>query len=267
MTQSPSLASPSAPAEEPAEKAPPGPRGRLGVANAYWLATDPLRFLEVMAERHGDFVRVDLLGKPWFILSHPRDIESALVEHARVMGRDGYIPILQRTLGMGLLTSDGELWKRQRKLMAQAFTPKRIEAYAETMVEVADRGLAWEDGAVVDIHAEMSRLTMEVVAKVLFGTGIAPEDVKLVGESMETIAAFYANSPEAVLKLPAWVPTPRNLALERAVARIDGLIYRIIAQRRREPPRDDLLGILLGACDEEGARMDDRQLRDEAVTL
>jgi cytochrome P450 len=183
------------------------------------------------------------------------------------MGRDEYVEILQRTLGMGLLTSDGELWKRQRKLMAQAFTPKRIRTYAETMVKVTDAGLTWRDGDEVNLHQEMSRLTMEVVAEVLFGANIGQGEVQRVRESMEVINEYYANSWEAVLKLPNWVPTPRNVRVNRAIEELDGLIYQIIAQRRAGEKRDDLLGTLIDALDEGGAGMTDQQLRDESITL
>jgi cytochrome P450 len=84
---------------------------------------------------------------------------------------------------------------------------------------------------------------------------------------MEVVNGYMANSPEAILKLPAWVPTPRHHALYRAVKQIDELLYRIIAKRRSGEPRDDLLGTLLAAQDDEGARMSDEQLRDEAITL
>jgi cytochrome P450 len=245
----------------------PGPPGTFGLRNSYRLSSNPLRFLREMADEHGDVVQMSLVGTPWFMLNHPADIEQALVKLSKSMGRDAYVEVLERTLGLGLLTADGELWKRQRKLMAQAFTPKRIESYAETMVEVADAGLPWRDGDTINIHDEMSRLAMEVVAKVLFGTGIEADDVELVHDSMETVAAFYANTPEAIAKIPAWVPTPRNVALKNAVARIDGLIYRIIAERRRGEAREDLLGTLLAACDDDGDKMSDQQLRDEAVTL
>jgi cytochrome P450 len=113
----------------------------------------------------------------------------------------------------------------------------------------------------------MSRITMEVVADVLFGAGVGAADGETVRSSMEVINEFFANSPEAIFKVPPWVPTPRNRRMRGAVARIDELIFRIIAARRAGAARDDLLGTLLAAQDEDGARMDDRQLRDEAVTL
>jgi cytochrome P450 len=166
-----------------------------------------------------------------------------------------------------LLTSEGDLWKRQRKLMAQAFTPKRIRSYAETMVAVTDQGLPWQRGDVVNIHDEMSRITMAVVAKVLFGTGLSHADVERVHGAMEVINEYYANSPEAIFRIPPRIPTPRNVRLRRAVKQIDEVIYRLIEQKRSEGLGDDLLSTLLMACDEGGQGMTDQQLRDEAVTL
>lgn len=246
----------------------PGPPGSFGVRNLARFARDQLGLLREMADRHGDVVLIRLLGRPFFLINHPDDVEAVLVKHARIMLRDEYVVILERALGKGLLTSDGELWKRQRKLMAQAFVPKRIHSYGAAMVRVTETSLRpWRDGDVVNLHAEMSRITMDVVADVLFGASVSRDEQRTVSESMEIINEFFANSPEAIVKLPAWVPTPRNRRVTRAVAAIDELIYRIIARRRAGEQRDDLLGTLLAAQDDEGTRMSDEQLRDEAITL
>jgi cytochrome P450 len=245
----------------------PFPRHGLGLSHVARFATDQLGFLRELADR-GDVVSFEMLGKPFFLVSHPDDVESLLVKHARVMGRDDYIDILKRTLGFGLLTSDGELWKRQRKLMSQAFVPRRIHEYGAAMARVTDAGVrSLADGQEINIHQEMSRLTMEVVSDVLFGASVSAHDVSEVRDAMETINEFYANSPEAMLELASWVPTPRNLRMNRAVEQIDRLIYRIIAKRRGGEQRDDLLGVLLAAQDDDGGRMSDQQLRDEAITL
>ena len=246
---------------------PPGPPGYFGLRNVARFATDSLTLLRESADRYGDVVRLLVLGKPWYLISHPDDIDAMLIKNARAMGRDEYVDVLQRTLGLGLLTSDGELWKRQRKLMAQAFTPKRIRSYGDAMSRVTDDTLRWRDGEELNLHDEMSRLTMAVAATVLFGAEVAPRDVELVHRSMEVVNGWYANTPEAILKVPEWVPTQRNRALTQAVKDIDGLIYRIISERRRGEERDDLLGTLLAAQDEGGVGMSDKQLRDEAVTL
>lgn len=209
-----------------------------------------------------------MLGEDWLIVSHPDDIEALIVKHARLMGRDAYTIVLQRVLGLGLLTSDGELWKRQRKLMSQAFTPRRIHGYAGAMVRVTDAEIAgWRDGERIDLHEEMSRVTMAIAAEVLFGASVSPRDVDVVRHALEDITEFLAQSPEAVLGVPSWLPTPRNRRVNRAIAAIDALVYEIIRGRRAGEQRDDLLGTLLAAQDDEGVRMSDGQLRDEVITL
>src|ERR1700722_10442488 len=103
-----------------------GPNGTFGVRNLVRFVRGQLPWLQGLATQHGDIVRLKMAGRWWFIFSHPDDIERVLVKDARVMQRDSGIKIVQRILGLGLLTSEGDLWKRQRKLMSQAFTPKRI---------------------------------------------------------------------------------------------------------------------------------------------
>ena len=246
-----------------------GPSGAYGFRNLARFSRDQLRFLRELADEYGDAVEMRVFGAPWFVLNHPAEIEEVFVKQNKAMGRDGYIVILRRALGMGLLTNEGESWKRQRKLMAGAFTPKRIASYADTMVEVTARELRdWRGGETLSLHDEMSRITMEIVAAVLFGTSVGPEGVDVVRRSMEVLNEYFANSPEAVLKLPEWVPTPLNRRVSRAVADLDALLFEIIAERRASGEvRNDLLGTLLAAQDDDGSGMTDQQLRDEAITL
>lgn len=247
---------------------PPGPRGMYGLRNVARFTTDSLGFLTELKLEHGDVVGMKLLGKPWFLLSHPDDIETCFIKHAKSMGRDKYVEVLERALGKGLLTNEGESWRRQRKLMAKAFTPKRIRTYGAAMAAVGDRSLrGWREGDTIDVHAEMSRVALEVVAEVLFGASVTEAEVNTVQNALDVLNEYFANSPEAVLMLPEWVPTPRHNRVARAVEAIDGVIYRIISQRRRGEDRDDLLGTLLAAQDDGGQGMTDEQLRDEAVTL
>ncbi len=245
-----------------------GPGGLIGVRNLLRFTTLQLRWLRQMADEHGDVVPVKMLGQQWFIVSHPDDIERMLVKDARVMKRDSGIEIVRRVLGNGLLTSEGDLWKRQRKLMAQAFTPKRIHEYGAAMVRVADVALSrWKNGTTINLHREMARVTMEVVADVLFGAGMSAEDVEIVAGAIEIANEFFSGSPEALLRYPKWVPTPRNIRTNRAVKRLDRVVLGIIARHRAGAAREDLLGTLLAARDDDGLGMEDVQLRDEVMTL
>jgi cytochrome P450 len=245
-----------------------GPSGRYGARNLVRFVRGQLPWLQGLAARHGDIVRLKMMGSWWFIVSHPDDIERILVKDARIMKRDAGIAIVRRVLGNGLLTSEGDLWKRQRKLMSQAFTPKRIAEYATAMVRVGDATLgSWRAGATINLHQEMSQLTMKVVADVLFGASMDTADVDAVSHAMEDVNEFFSGSPEAMLQIPKWVPTPRNIGMNRAVASLDRVVYGIIAKRREGQPRSDLLGTLLAARDDDGAGMSDGQLRDEVMTL
>ena len=250
----------------------PGPPGALGVRTLVRFAADPLGLLRQVTEQYGDVISMKMLGKPTWLVNHPDDIEALLVKHARIMARDDGVVVLERVLGQGLLTSDGELWKRQRKLMAEAFTPKRIHSYGAAMARVGDASLrSWRNGAVINVHREMSRVTMDVVAAVLFGANLSEAEQRMVSVSMDTINEFLANSPEAIAQsvvgVPAWIPTPRNFRVARAVSALDELVFRIISERRGGKPIEDLLGTLLAAKDEEGSSMTDKQLRDETMTL
>jgi cytochrome P450 len=245
-----------------------GPQGIYGLRNTLRFAANPLTWLRGMADRYGDLVSTRVLGRPWFMVSHPDDIERILVKEARIMKREDGVEIIRRVLGQGLLTSEGDLWKRQRKLMAQAFTPKRIQEYAAAMVRVTDESLReWRSGQTANLHQEMARITMKVVADALFGASMAPGEVEAVGGALEVLNEFFSGSVEALMRVPKWVPTPRNARVNRAVATLDRVVYGILARRRAGDKRDDLLGTLLDARDDDGSGMSDDQLRDEVMTL
>jgi cytochrome P450 len=236
---------------------------------------NPLTFIQQTKETHGDFAPLRMLRLPWILLSNPADIEAVLVGHAQDLVRDDFSHILKRALGEGLLTSEGDLWKRQRRLSATAFTPKRIKGYAAAMARVTATGLdrlasaPRDSSSAINLHEEMSRLTMEVVGDVLFGANVGLEEADTVRSTMHVLNDFFAQSPEAILRFPPWVPTPRNLAMTRATNALDRLVFRMIDARRggQTPAADDLLSALLAATDEDGSKMSDKQLRDEILTL
>ena len=252
----------------PPQGRPQGPPGIYGARNTLRFASNPLSWLRGLADEHGDLVRMKLLGRRYLIVSHPDDIERILVKEARIMKREDGVKIIGRVLGQGLLTSEGDLWKRQRKLMAQAFSAKRIHDYGAAMVRVADEALGhWRSGQTANLHQEMTRITMKVVADVLFGASMDARNVEVVGGALEVINEYASGSVEALLRVSKWVPTPRNVRVNRAVAALDRVVYDIIARRRAGEQRDDLLGTLLAARDDDGAGMSDSQLRDEVMTL
>jgi cytochrome P450 len=249
-------------------KFPPGPstglkRWSLGPLNN----GDPLRYFTGLMREYGDLVSLRVLNFRILLLNHPDHIEDVLVNHARKFIKGRVLLANKRVFGRGLLTSEGDFWLRQRRLAQPAFHRARIAGYASTMVEYTERLLhEWQDGEERDIHKEMMRLTLQIVGKTLFDADVE-RDAQDIGKSMELLLELSANFRRTIF-IPHWVPTPTNLRMERAIRQIEKVLYRMIAEKRASG-RDsgDLLSMLLAAQDEDGSRMTDQQLRDEAITL
>src|SRR5277367_4459926 len=249
-------------------KFPPGPstglkRWSLGPLNS----GDPLKYFTGLMREYGDFVSLRVLNFRILLLNHPDDIENVLVNHPRKFIKGRVLQANKRVFGRGLLTSEGDFWLRQRRLAQPAFHRARIAGYASTMVEYAERLLGeWQDGEERDIHKEMMRLTLQIVGKTLFDADVE-RDARDIGKSLELLLELGADFRRTIF-IPQWLPTPTNLRLELAIRRIEKVLYRIIAEKRASG-RDagDLLSMLLAAQDEDGSRMTDKQLRDEAITL
>ena len=246
---------------------PPGPKGRPISGNFPEYVRDQLGYLARCAREYGDVVRLRFFHERVFLLNHPDHIERVLIKDNRNFVKDRAERSGFRFLGEGLLTSEGDFWRRQRRLAQPAFHRERINAYGETMVECADRMLgSWHHGETRDISAEMSRLTLGIVAETLFGS-ISGSERETVGAALAVILDRFTGG--ILFKVPERIPTPANLRFRRAVRRLEGVIYGIIERRRRSgEDTGDLLSMLLSARDQEtGEGMSDKQLRDEVMTI
>jgi cytochrome P450 len=246
---------------------PPGPRGRRISGSFPDYTRDQLGFLARCAGEYGDVVRMRFFNVGIVLLNHPDHIEQVLVGNNRNFIKDRAERSGLRFLGSGLLTSEGDFWRRQRRLAQPAFHRERINAYGETMVGNAERMLqTWRGGETRDIAAEMSRLTLGIVAKTLFGA-ISDAEREAVGAALRVILDRFTGG--VLFKVPEGIPTPGNLRFRRAIRDLEGVIYGIV-ERRRQSGLDtgDLLSMLLAARDEEtGEGMSDAQLRDEVMTI
>lgn len=249
-------------------KFPPGPAFGL---RRWWQGplsgADPLAYFSNIVREYGDFAGIQILNFRILLINHPDQIEDVLVTHPRKFIKGRVLKANKRVFGNGLLTSEGDFWLRQRRLAQPAFHRARIAGYASTMVEYTERLLhEWHDGEERDIHKEMMRLTLQIVGKTLFDADVE-RDAQDVGKSLELLLELGANFRRTIF-VPQWLPTSTNLKLNRAIGQIEKILYRIIAQKRSSG-RDagDLLSMLLAAQDDDGTRMTDQQLRDEAITL
>lgn len=253
---------------------PPGPPRAFPLGQLRALQRDPLGFLLSMAREYGDVVRIPVGPREVTLVCHPEGVRRVLVDNARIYTKQtrGFDTV-RELLGQGLVTSEGELWLRQRRLAQPAFHRQRLAGFAHTMVRAAESlAETWaSEGAgahPVDVAGGMMALTLKVAGQTLFSTDVSSEAQEL--RRALTVALRFANA--RILKpfaLPRSVPTPANLAATRAGALLDRVVRGIIERRRREGGSgDDLLAMLMEAVDEEtGEHMSDTQLRDEVLTL
>jgi cytochrome P450 len=247
----------------------PGPKGHpiLGVMSDF--SRDTFGFIERCRD-YGDVVRMRFLYLTAYFLYHPDDIENVLSTNAKnfIKSRNQRSPLFQRLVGNGLLTSEGEEWKRQRRLAQPAFHRHRINAYAETMVDYAKRMVSnWQAGEVRDIHRDMMRLTLEIVVKTLFNADVSA-DAEKVGLVLSRIVTPFAGQATLKWIMDNRLPTATRQRFNRDARDIDAIVYRIIDERRNSKRDEgDLLSMLLKATDEDGSRLSNQQLRDEVMTI
>jgi len=248
----------------------PGPPRRYPLQNWLALQRNPLRFLEGVA-RHGDVARFRLGPVFVYLVNDPDLIRSVLVTRADAYHKGRALERARRLLGQGLLTSEGALHLRQRRLMQPAFHRERIAGYGETMVRYAGRAAdRWKAGETIDVHKEMVALTLAIVGKTLFDADVEEEADEIGKALTEALELFQRLLMVPYGEFLEKLPIPSTLRFRSVRRRLDATIARLIAERRRNPrDRKDLLTLLLLAQDTEGdgGGMTDTQLRDEAMTI
>ncbi|MBN8620721.1 MAG: cytochrome P450, partial [Anaerolineae bacterium] len=230
---------------------------------------DMLAFAKAIQEQYGTFSFTKFGWIEFYTISDPELMNEILVQRPEAFYKLNLIKYaLGPFLGNGLLTSEGDFWKRQRKLSQPAFHARRIENYADTMVAFTANMLeGWRDGETRRLDREMMKLTLNIVAKTLFDADVS-RDADRVGELLTNILEASNDRINSPVRLPDWLPTAANNRMHRDIAELDAILQRFIDDRRRSnEDRGDLLSMLLLAQDEDGTAMNDQQLRDEAMTI
>src|SRR5271166_528757 len=247
---------------------PPGPKGNYFLGSARELAHSwPGHSIRCLQE-FGDIVFYRFLHVPICQLTHPDHIETVLVRNAANFHKSRDYGALRFILGNGLLTNEGASWQAQRQLIQPAFRHENIAVYAKIMEDSAATHLArWQDNETRDLHYEMAELTLDIVAKSLFGSKLT-YNPRSIGEEIAAVMERFLTQAALTFLLPDRFPIPKTPRLLRSKRRLDNVVLSIIRERRTsKAPANDLLQRLLDAQDEHGARMDDEQLRDEVMTL
>ncbi len=249
---------------------PPGPKGRLLGGNFVAFRRDSLSFLRRAGAEHGDVVYLRFGPQDVFFLAHPDHVKDVLVTRHQSFMKGRALQRAKRLLGEGLLTSEGEFHRRQRRLAQPAFHRARINSYGAVMTSAAARAASrWRDGEQLDMSQEMMRLTLAIVARTLFDADVETEADE-IGAALTSVMELFDYLLMPFSELLEKLPLPHARRFQRAKKRLDATIYRIIEERRRSgEDRGDLLSMLLSARDEEGdgGQMTDAQVRDEVMTI
>lgn len=259
-------------------KRPPGPKGNPITGNISDFAAGQLDFLLETAKEYGDISFLKLLVFNAYLLAESDLVREVLVSQKDIFEKAAIDKkILGKFLGQGLLISEGDFHKRQRKLAQPAFHHRRIQNYAEVMVDYTDHLLNdWQDGQPVDMADEMMRLTMFIVSKTLFDADAitsSGDTAETVSQAIHDLQRISNADYQRGFLIPDWVPTANNRTRKQAIIQYQHTIDAIITERRatavngQVEDSGDLLSMLMLSQDEDGSQMDDKQLRDEVATL
>ncbi len=249
---------------------PPGPRERLPWSGLMSYRRDPTGYLTRLAREYGDVASLGSGRRRMYLLSRPEYVQEVLVTHSRQFVKSRALERSKIVLGEGLLTSEGDLHRRQRRLVQPAFHRDRVLSYAGVMTGQAARtSESWRDGLTLDVFGEMSSLTLAIAGETLFGADLRSEAAE-VGEALSVVMGYFRTMLLPFSDLLLYLPLPAVRRFDKARRRLDQTVYRIIDARRQDAEgRSDLISTLLLAQDSEqgGGGMTDALLRDEAITL
>lgn len=250
---------------------PPGPRSIFfPLQLKAGLHSAPLAFIKRLTSTYGNTIYFKVPGAgSYYFFNEPEHIQQVLITKQKSFHKgDGFAP-LKSVIGNGLLTSEGELHLRQRRMIQPTFHRQRIAGYADTISSIAERVVnTWQDGATLDMFSEMSYLTMLIVNKTLFSIELESE-AKELGSTIGTLSTSHTYIIGPLGNLRMRLPLAYTKKILAARAYLEKTVYEMIAKRRVDGDQGDLLSMLIEAQDEENENehMSDRQVRDEALTL
>lgn len=250
----------------------PGPRGRRLLGSLLEVRRDRIAFVRSATHQFGDVVRFRMGGRHLFLLSNPAHAQHVLKLHHRNYVKGLGLAHAKPLFGNGLLTSEGALWAAQRHRLQEAFGPSRLAGFATHTVAATDAMLArWQaaeaGGAVVDVGREMLGLTLDVLGRTFLRGDLARDSDSLLAD-LEVVFRWAMRRMASLVELPLAVPTPANLRMKRALARVQARVDRLIEDhalpRSEESEKEpDAIDVLLQAVGASGLQ----QVRDEAATL
>lgn len=269
--------------EAASKPAPPGPlddagyrylpgRVRSHLVVLPGVIRNPPEYFVQVARRYGGVVT--LSPRRIFLVTDPEGVKHVVQDNHTNYIKGPWYKVLKPLMGDGLFSSDGELWKRQRRLVQPAFQKKHHPRMAE-IISSATAGMLdrWEanaaSGKAIDARGEVILLTLEILLRSMFSGDLIGHEHELRDAVIEYEKHMDLVSAVNSAKLPAWVPSAGRRRFQGAVRTLEEFIFRVVNERRRtQTDNGDLVSLLLWARDEEtGQSMSDRQIRDELMTM
>ncbi|HSI08476.1 MAG: cytochrome P450 [Rariglobus sp.] len=251
----------------------PSPAALPVLGHALAFKRDPLGFLQKTARDQGPVARLRLGPLLYHLVSDPALIATVLQERADNYVRDTRSSRnIRLVTGESLLSTEGDTWRRHRRLAQPIFHHRRILALAEIMARTCEESVAaWDTAArasqPLDLASEMSRLTFTIVGRCLFGSELGPRATD-VEQAFPVLLEELFNRAQSAVSLPIWLPTPAHRRFQRAIATVDDVVRTVLDERRgATADRPDLLSLLLEARDEDGSRLSEQEVRDHIVTF
>jgi cytochrome P450 len=258
----------------PKNKTIPKIKGEFLLGNLRQMKANSFQALCDWQRDYGDLASFRLATRHFYLISHPKLVEQALIKRSDIFVKmyDPKKPTgLGLVLGQGLVTSQGELWQRQRRLMQPVFQRSNLASLLPQIVIAGNNLLnKWrllDEESEVNLADEMMRVTLEVITQTMFSTSVL-DKIDRIAPALDTLLRYAAKSVMNPLRIPLCIPTEANREFNAANALLDEVIYGIIGQRRGQATKhNDLLDMLLNASDDHGGLMSDKQIRDEVITI
>ncbi|WP_164871722.1 cytochrome P450 [Solirhodobacter olei] len=255
----------------PPHRYPPRPRGGLPfLGHMPAFAGDQLGYPIAVTRDYGDMVEMNLAGYRTWLVSDTAAVEQVLVsDHQKFIKTPLIWRQLTAVFGTGVLACEGSLWQHQRRIAAPPFTPRRVQAYDGRIVSLAKKEVdRWKGDATFDVHPPMMNLMLRTLTGTVFDADTESE-VKIMEHALRRLLHEMSYRFRRPVLIPDWLPLPSNRRYLRAIADIDGVVGRIVAERKRvgTEGRNDYLSTLLTAKDQQGRPLTPKQIRDDMFSV
>jgi cytochrome P450 len=230
---------------------------------------DPLGFMKRVATQVGGVVPIRMGPIPGLMISDPAAIEEVLVTRNKDFRKSLATRRVNIVTGNGILVSSGDTWREHRRNVQPAFHSDRIRAWADVMTQETFATVdGWRDGETRDVFRDMSQLTLRIVVRTLLASDIGPAEIETVSQALAQGSEHFDSRFNGLsFFIPDFLPTPGNLRVKAGVRRLDTIIYRLIAERKAQQGKDDVISMLLEARSTDDKPLTDKEIRDEVMTL